>query len=181
MPAKVPSSTSRRIQTRRSGVHGKGVFALQDIGEGETIIEYVGEIISWKEAQARHPHDPKACAGRPAMEETLHGMPVVRETICPRCRGAPIARGSPAGEPPHAMPASAREGGLRPGAATTVQRSPRRRQGREMSNSWLSVDGPKDRHGRLAACPRPGRDQSHTPSGKAACNAAHCASVRVIR
>lgn len=49
---------SRRIQTRRSGVHGKGVFAIQDIGEGETIIEYVGSVITWKEAQKRHPHDP---------------------------------------------------------------------------------------------------------------------------
>ena len=49
---------SRRIQTRRSGVHGKGVFALQNIAEGQTLIEYVGEIISWPEAQARHPHDP---------------------------------------------------------------------------------------------------------------------------
>jgi SET domain-containing protein len=55
-----PSSTdSRRIQTRRSGVHGKGVFALVDIAEGENIIEYVGEVISWPEAQRRHPHDPK--------------------------------------------------------------------------------------------------------------------------
>lgn len=52
-------SAQRRIQTRRSGVHGRGVFALQDIAEGETIIEYVGEIISWDEAQDRHPHDPK--------------------------------------------------------------------------------------------------------------------------
>lgn len=48
----------RRIQTRRSGVHGRGVFAVQDIAEGETIFEYVGEIISWAEAQRRHPHDP---------------------------------------------------------------------------------------------------------------------------
>ena len=48
----------RRIQTRRSGVHGKGVFALSDFAKGETIIEYVGEIISWKEALRRHPHDP---------------------------------------------------------------------------------------------------------------------------
>ncbi len=32
---------------------------MQDIAEGETIIEYVGQIISWKEAQRRHPHDPK--------------------------------------------------------------------------------------------------------------------------
>jgi SET domain-containing protein len=48
----------RRIQVRRSGVHGKGVFALTDIGRGETVIEYVGEIISWKEALRRHPRDP---------------------------------------------------------------------------------------------------------------------------
>jgi SET domain-containing protein len=46
------------LQTRRSGVHGKGVFATQDLAEGETLIEYTGEIISWKEALRRHPHDP---------------------------------------------------------------------------------------------------------------------------
>jgi uncharacterized protein len=51
-------ANQRRIQTRRSGVHGKGVFAVQDIAEGETLIEYVGEVISWDEAQDRHPHDP---------------------------------------------------------------------------------------------------------------------------
>jgi SET domain-containing protein len=49
---------ARRLQTRRSGVHGKGVFALCDLSAGETLIEYVGEIISWDEAQERHPHDP---------------------------------------------------------------------------------------------------------------------------
>ncbi|WP_090044107.1 SET domain-containing protein [Limnohabitans sp. 2KL-27] len=54
----VPSASGKRIQVRRSGVHGKGVFALQDIAEGETLIEYVGEVISWEEAQYRHPHDP---------------------------------------------------------------------------------------------------------------------------
>ena len=53
-----PPTSRRRIQTRRSGVHGKGVFATQDIAEGETIIEYVGEVISWQEAQDRHPNDP---------------------------------------------------------------------------------------------------------------------------
>ncbi|MBX3637976.1 MAG: SET domain-containing protein-lysine N-methyltransferase [Rubrivivax sp.] len=48
----------RRIQVRRSGVHGKGVFALQPIAAGERIIEYKGEIIGWPEALRRHPHDP---------------------------------------------------------------------------------------------------------------------------
>jgi hypothetical protein len=58
MPSKSPISGGRRIQTRRSGVHGNGDFAVQDIAEGETLIEYKGEIISWKEALRRHPHDP---------------------------------------------------------------------------------------------------------------------------
>jgi len=59
MPSTAPANSARRIQTRRSGVHGKGVFALQDIAAGETIIEYVGEVVTWQEAQDRHPHDPK--------------------------------------------------------------------------------------------------------------------------
>ena len=49
----------RRIQVRRSGVHGKGVFAIAPIRAGERIIEYKGEMITWKEALRRHPHDPK--------------------------------------------------------------------------------------------------------------------------
>ena len=49
---------AKRIQVRKSGVHGKGVFAVAKIPEGDTIIEYTGELISWKEAQRRHPHDP---------------------------------------------------------------------------------------------------------------------------
>ncbi|MDE2082986.1 MAG: SET domain-containing protein-lysine N-methyltransferase [Burkholderiales bacterium] len=48
----------RRIQVRKSGVHGKGVFALQPIAAGERIIEYRGEVITWPEALRRHPHDP---------------------------------------------------------------------------------------------------------------------------
>ncbi len=39
-------------------MHGKGVFALQHLPAGTRIIEYVGEVIDWEEAQRRHPHDP---------------------------------------------------------------------------------------------------------------------------
>ncbi len=49
----------RLIQVRRSGVHGKGVFALQKIAVGQTLIEYLGEVITWDEAQERHPHNPE--------------------------------------------------------------------------------------------------------------------------
>jgi uncharacterized protein len=48
----------KSIEVRASGVHGKGVFAMRDIAKGEMVIEYKGEVISWKEALRRHPHDP---------------------------------------------------------------------------------------------------------------------------
>lgn len=51
-------AAGRRIQTRKSGVHGRGVYAVVDLAEGETLIEYVGEVITWDEALRRHPHDP---------------------------------------------------------------------------------------------------------------------------
>ena len=54
----VTAANGRRIQVRKSGVHGKGVFTLRPIAEGETVIEYLGEVISWDEALRRHPHDP---------------------------------------------------------------------------------------------------------------------------
>jgi uncharacterized protein len=50
---------SRKIQTRTSPIHGRGVFAVQDLKKGERVIEYKGELISWEEALERHPHDPK--------------------------------------------------------------------------------------------------------------------------
>ena len=51
-------SKGRRIQVRRSGVHGKGVYAVAPLARKETVIEYKGEVITWKEALRRHPHDP---------------------------------------------------------------------------------------------------------------------------
>ncbi|KND61486.1 protein containing SET domain [Candidatus Burkholderia verschuerenii] len=51
--------SSRRVTVRRSGVHGKGVFAVAPIEKGDKVMEYKGERISWKEALRRHPHNPK--------------------------------------------------------------------------------------------------------------------------
>lgn len=56
--AEPPAPKGRRIQVRRSGIHGKGVFAVRALKAGEPIIEYIGEVITWKEALKRHPHDP---------------------------------------------------------------------------------------------------------------------------
>lgn len=56
--AATQSASGPRIRVRTSRVHGKGVFAVRPIAQGERIIEYVGEIITWKEALRRHPHDP---------------------------------------------------------------------------------------------------------------------------
>jgi hypothetical protein len=56
--AEKPAAGGRRIQVRRSGIHGKGVFALKPILKGESIIEYLGEVITWKQAQRQPPHNP---------------------------------------------------------------------------------------------------------------------------
>ncbi len=48
----------RRIQMRRSGIHGKGVYAVTPFRKGELVVEYKGEVITWPEALRRHPHDP---------------------------------------------------------------------------------------------------------------------------
>lgn len=44
----------RRIAVRKSSVHGRGVFALQAIAAGQRILEYRGELTSWRRASARH-------------------------------------------------------------------------------------------------------------------------------
>jgi len=55
-----PSSRSngRSIEVRQSGVHGKGVYAIRPIKKGEVVIEYKGEMVTWKQAEKRHPHNP---------------------------------------------------------------------------------------------------------------------------
>lgn len=57
-PKPAAKAGGRRTQVRTSGVHGKGVFAVAPIKKDEIVIEYKGEVITWKEALRRHPHDP---------------------------------------------------------------------------------------------------------------------------
>jgi SET domain-containing protein len=45
--------TLRRFTARRSRVHGKGLFALQPIAAGDRLLEYKGEVTSWRRAAAR--------------------------------------------------------------------------------------------------------------------------------
>lgn len=48
-----------RIEVRRSGVHGRGVYTKDRIRKGARIIEYIGRRLPWKEAQDAPPLDPK--------------------------------------------------------------------------------------------------------------------------
>jgi SET domain-containing protein len=61
MPTATPKSARksvRKIVVRNSPIHGRGVYAARAIRSGERIIEYKGEVISWKEADRRPPSDP---------------------------------------------------------------------------------------------------------------------------
>jgi SET domain-containing protein len=42
------------VTVRKSSVHGRGVFALQAIPAGQRILEYCGEVTSWRRASARY-------------------------------------------------------------------------------------------------------------------------------
>ncbi len=52
-PAK-KTAAARRFGVRKSGIHGRGVFALADIAKGTRLIEYLGERMSHKEADRRY-------------------------------------------------------------------------------------------------------------------------------
>ncbi len=60
MPRTKTSSTSkkkspvRRFVVRKSGIHGRGVFALADIPKGVRLMEYLGDRMSHKEADRRY-------------------------------------------------------------------------------------------------------------------------------
>jgi len=44
----------RRMIVRRSPVHGRGAFAMKPLAAGERVLEYKGEITSWRNAVRRH-------------------------------------------------------------------------------------------------------------------------------
>jgi SET domain-containing protein len=60
MSKKLPKLLKKSVvSVKDSNIHGRGVFANQDIEKGDCILEYTGQRISWKKALARHPHDPE--------------------------------------------------------------------------------------------------------------------------
>lgn len=59
MQAKAVPDAKFALEVRASDVHGKGVFAQEDLPKGKKLLRYKGELISWKEADRRHPHDPE--------------------------------------------------------------------------------------------------------------------------
>jgi len=50
-------SKGPRFVVRRSGIHGRGVFARRPIRAGETIVEYKGERVTEAEIGRRYPED----------------------------------------------------------------------------------------------------------------------------
>ena len=50
---------ANRIEVRKSGVHGRGVFARTRIRKGTRIIEYTGRRLPWIKAQDLPPPEPK--------------------------------------------------------------------------------------------------------------------------
>lgn len=53
MPPRAPSATPA-FKVRRSAISGRGAFATRDIKKGEMLIEYLGERITHKVADARY-------------------------------------------------------------------------------------------------------------------------------
>ena len=55
----VTKKQSRPYVVRHSPIHGRGVFATQEIRRGTRIIEYRGQRTTWDDALERPPSDPK--------------------------------------------------------------------------------------------------------------------------
>ena len=57
------AAPSKKIYVvRDSGIHGRGVFATEDIRKGTVIVEYKGQRASWEEALDRPDSDPEDSA-----------------------------------------------------------------------------------------------------------------------
>ena len=56
--AKPRKTTAERVEVRKSGIHGRGVYATAPIRKGQCIIEYTGERMPWDEAMDLPPRDP---------------------------------------------------------------------------------------------------------------------------
>ncbi|MEP6956207.1 MAG: SET domain-containing protein-lysine N-methyltransferase [Chthoniobacterales bacterium] len=56
---KALETSPEKVEVRKSGVHGKGVYALAPLRKGARIIEYTGEHLPWKIAMDLPPRDPK--------------------------------------------------------------------------------------------------------------------------
>jgi SET domain-containing protein len=54
--------TTRLYKVHHSLIHGRGVFAAQDIKKGTTIAEYIGKHMSWDDALQLPPSDPNDSA-----------------------------------------------------------------------------------------------------------------------
>ena len=52
------STATPPVEVRRSGVHGRGVYATAPIRKGARIIEYTGRHLPWKVAMDLPPHRP---------------------------------------------------------------------------------------------------------------------------
>jgi hypothetical protein len=58
MSAAAKTVRKPKIIVRNSRVHGRGVYAGRQLKKGERVIEYKGEVITWREADRRPPSDP---------------------------------------------------------------------------------------------------------------------------
>jgi len=67
------ANTRRRFAVRKSGIHGRGVFALIDIPKGARLIEYTGERMSHEKADKRYgdAHDGSAHTMLMAMDDVV--------------------------------------------------------------------------------------------------------------
>lgn len=55
----MPEAKKKRVYVvRNSAIHGRGVFAARKIRKGKTIIEYKGDLTTWKIASQRPDSDP---------------------------------------------------------------------------------------------------------------------------